>query len=657
MVDVNTLEANTLLDLLRHNRERSIVYLNGEHERSEVSFIELERRALAILFRLQQLGAQPGDKLIIFVNDNEHFIEGFWGGVIGGIVPVPVALGISDEHRHKLLRIARKLGAPFLYTDAKTFERLRAFSIEAKEQDIFDRLHARTLLTDEQSTATQLGRPHTAVSDDPLFIQFSSGSTSEPKGVVLTHRNVLANCRGAILGTKFNQHDVGLSWMPLTHDMGLVGMHFMMMAAGVHQYFMPTDLFIRRPRLWMEFASRIRATITTSPNFGLSHFLKALGDRAVSDWDLSSLRLIFNGAEPISRQLCDEFVDRLAPAKLNRTAMFPVYGLAEASLAVSFPKLGSQYHSLTLDRHRLNVGEQVVAALPGARDAAEFVAVGNAISFCEVRLTDDHDKLVADGCVGHLHIRGDNVTRGYFDAPEVNAQLITGDGWLRTGDLGLHANGELYITGRAKDIIFINGQNYYPHDLEAIAVRAPGLELNKVVVAGVSTQHSATDEVTAFVLHRGSVRDFQATAKAVAALINEQAGLEVAHVVPVKRIPKTTSGKLQRHLLVQSYLDGEFEAEMRELAALNTVVSNAPENSTAKGSVAQRLQAICDEVLADRSIGLSDNLFDVGVSSLKLVAIHEKIDQAFPGLVDLTEIFDHPTIAELAARLEAKLVE
>lgn len=645
-----------LIELFHRNRalNRDIVYLTGEHEQSRVSFAELEQRSLSILHRLQTLGAQPGDKLIIFVNDNEHFIQGFWSGVFGGVIPVPVALGISDEHRHKLLRIARKLSNPFLYTDSKTLARLREFATQANETALFAQLEQRAILTEAPLDLSKTGQTRAPNSDDTLFIQFSSGSTSEPKGVVLTHRNVLANSAGTTQAANFNENDVGLSWMPLTHDMGLVGMHMMMMYGGVHQHFMPTDLFIRRPRLWMEFASRLHASITTSPNFGLSHFLKALGDRSVSDWDLSHLRLIFNGAEPISRALCDEFMDRLASARLNRTAMHPVYGLAEASLAVSFPKLGSNYHSLVLDRHRLNIGEAVVTVAADSRDAAEFVAVGTAVPNCEVRLADDSDTAVADGCVGHLHIRGDNVTRGYFDDAEVNARSFTADGWLRTGDLGLFKNDELYITGRAKDIIFVNGQNYYPHDLEAIATQAPGLELNKVVVAGVRPSNAPTDELTVFVLHRGSAADFVPTVHAVSRLINEHTGLEVARVVPVKRIPKTTSGKLQRHLLVQGLLDGEFATELAELSPLLVPVDTAAAPASTGNAIIDRIKAICDSELTDRNIGINDNLFDIGVSSLKLVAIHEKIDQEFPGQVDLTELFEHPTIAELAARLEAK---
>ncbi len=649
------LEAQSVVDLLRANAERNrvITYLEGEHDVREVGCADLWKHSLAILHELQRKGARRGDKVIIFTANNEHFIRAFWAGALGAIMPIPVAIGISDAHRHKLLRIARKLGNPFLFTDAKTLERLRTFADETGESTLFAQLAARTLLAEQVRDSANQGRIENSRSNDPLFIQFSSGSTSEPKGVVLTHANIMANARGATQASGFNENDISLSWMPLTHDMGLIGMHLFMLANTIRQHFMPTELFIRRPLLWMEFASRYRVNITTSPNFGYRHFLKVLGDRAVDQWDLSSLRLLFNGAEPISRELADQFTARLAPAKLKRASMFPVYGLAEASVAVAFPKPGCDYHSIVVDRHHLNVGENVIFSDASKRNATELVAVGKSIPECEVRLCDHNDRPVADAQVGHLQIRGGNVTHGYYEEPEVNARTFTADGWLRTGDLGLFKDGELYITGRSKDIIFVNGQNYYPHDLEAIAQETPGLELNKVVIAGVRTEHSATDELTAFILHRGSMSDFLPTARAVKHLINERTGLEVDHIVPVKRIPKTTSGKLQRHVLVQSFLDGEFDAELREISIL--LQPKSPAIQLSGDSIADRIKAICDTVLTDRTIDFDDNLFDIGVSSLKLVEIHEKIDREFPGVVELTDVFDHPTIGELARSLEAKL--
>lgn len=646
---------DTLIQLLERNRglDRNIRYLEGEHEERVVPYAELYERAVGILWHLQQLGAKPGDKLIIFLNDNEQFLDGFWAALAGGIVPVPLAVGIADEHRHKLLRIAKRLGDPFIYTDRKQLDRLGAFAAQVGETATFAKLARRAFIPGEIDDLSNAGRTVAPRPDDVAFIQFSSGSTSEPKGVVLTHGNIVANARSAIEACSFTDRDVSLSWMPLTHDMGLIGFHLFMFASGMELHLMPTELFIRRPLLWLKFASERRATLTSSPNFGYRHLLKVLGERTLDGTDLSSVRLIFNGAEPISVELCDEFMSRMAPYGLKKSAMFPVYGLAEASLAMSFPDVGTEYSWITVDRHRLGVGEGAVDATPASKDALTLMCVGRAIPATEIRIAAADRSAQPDGVVGHLLIRGPNVTKGYFELPDVNASTITPDGWLDTGDLGLYRDGRLYITGRAKEIIFVNGQNYYPHDLESIAQRAQGLELGKVAAAGCRPAGAETEELTLFVLHRGAIADFVPVANEVARLVNEHAGLEVAHVVPVKRIPKTTSGKIQRVALEQAYLAGEFDAELAELARLRAAQHTG--GATAHAGVESQLKAIVDAALPGREIGLSDNLFEIGASSLTLIQIHEEIDKLYPGKVDLTELFDFPTIAELSKHLQSKL--
>jgi acyl carrier protein len=250
-------------------------------------------------------------------------------------------------------------------------------------------------------------------------------------------------------------------------------------------------------------------------------------------------------------------------------------------------------------------------------------------------------------------MKGDNVTRGYFRNPEANAAAISADGWLRTGDLALLHEGELYVAGRSKEIIFVNGQNYYPHDLEAVLQSEPGLELGKVIAAGARSASSPTDDLVLFVLHRSDMASFLPLATRAIHLINEHAGVEVARVVPVKRIPKTTSGKLQRNALAKAYEDGEFAAEIAEFDAAWTALHG--HGRAAKGRVEAQLKAIIDDALPGKHVDIDDNLFEVGASSLTLIQIHEKIDELYPGLVDLTELFDFPTIAQLARQLEAKL--
>jgi acyl-CoA synthetase (AMP-forming)/AMP-acid ligase II/acyl carrier protein len=437
--------------------------------------------------------------------------------------------------------------------------------------------------------------------------------------------------------------------------MGLIGFFLMQFANHVHINLMPTDLFVRRPVLWLQAASKKKATITCSPNFGYRHLLKVLGDRRLEGVDLSSIRAIYNGAEPISVELCNEFMRSLAYTGLKHSAMFPVYGLAEASLAVSFPEPGTDYRWIRVDRHRLAIGAPIELNPADNKDVIELMCVGRTVPNTLLRIVADDRSALPDGRVGHILIGGPSVTRGYFGDPDETARVIDADGWVDTGDLGVLHEGSLYITGRSKEVIFINGLNYYPHDLENIAQRAPGVDLNKVVVTGVAKPGSQGEELVVFVLHRGELNEFLPTATAVSRLINEHAGLEVAQVVPVKRIPKTTSGKVQRHLLEAAHIAGEFDAELAQLEALRAAGGGAAGGAVSGTALESRLQGICEAALPGKRIDVTDNLFDIGASSLKLIEIHENIDKAFPGLIDLTELFDYPTIQDLAKNLEEKL--
>ncbi|HWX33269.1 MAG TPA: non-ribosomal peptide synthetase [Steroidobacteraceae bacterium] len=653
--EVQLLNYTTLVDILESNRgvDRAVTYVDGENAERRVPYGDVYTRGLGILYHLQAMGAQRGDKMIIFLSNNEQFLDGFWAAVCGGITPVPLAVGISDEHRHKLLRVARKLGKPLLYTNAKNLERLQALADEVGESALFAELKARSFLVESITDISRPGKLHRPAPDDLAFIQYSSGSTSEPKGVMLTHGNLIANTAGATAIGKFGDNDVTLSWMPLTHDMGLIGFYLIQFANRAHINLMPTDLFVRRPLLWLQLASEKRVTITCSPNFGYRHFLKVLGDRRLEKIDLSSIRSIYNGAEPISVELCNEFMRALEYTGLKRSAMFPVYGLAEACLAVTFPQPNADYRWILVNRHKLGVGAAIELNPADVRDALELMCVGRVVPNTELRIVDDSRAQLPQNQVGHILIRGPSVTRGYFGDQQATALAIDADGWVDTGDLGALLEGELYIAGRSKEIIFVNGQNYYPYDLENIAQRAPGLDLNKVVAAGVAKGDTRGEELVVFVLHRGSMQDFLAVAASVSRLVNEHTGLEVAQVIPTKRIPKTTSGKVQRHLLEQAYIDGEFDAELKELESLRQAQGGAAQVSGTE--LEARLQSICQAALPGKRIDVHDNLFDLGASSLKLIEIHEHVDRDFPGLIDLTELFDYPTIAELAKHLEGKL--
>ena len=649
------IEFGTLNEALaaRSGSKHAVHYVEGEGRERVVRLDELNQRALGLLHHFQSRGTRPGSEMIVFVDSNEQFVDAFWACLAGGIIAVPLAPGLNDEHRLKFLRVLRRLQQPHLCTDEKTFARLRAFAAAEGLASELGRLEKATVFLDQLDDISTPGKAHKPHPDDIAFVQYSSGSTSEPKGVALTHRNLTSNIRAIIRGAEIGIRDSTLSWMPLTHDMGLIGFHLTPLLADIPQYLLPTALFIRRPLLWLTLAADKRATLLCSPNFGYRHFLKAYKPEKAPALDLSRVRLVFNGAEPIAPELCAEFLAQLAPAGLKPTGMFPVYGLAEASLAVSFPKPGTPYVSIHVDRRTLGLGTSVKTAAAGDPHAVTLVCVGAPVDGCELQITARDEKALPAGTVGRILIRGDNVTRGYYRDPSTTSEYISDAGWLDTGDLGFISPQGLVVTGRMKDVLFVNGQNYYPQDLEAILDQHAGIELGKAAVCGVRPPHAEADEVLAFVLHRGELADFPALARRARKSISEQTGVAVDHVVPVSRIPKTTSGKIQRYLLAQAYEAGEFEPV---LATLQTdAEANAADAPAAATAIETSLKEICDSYIKDKPIGVNDNIFELGTSSLTLAQIYQRIESVYPGQIEVTDFFDYPTIAELARYLEKRL--
>ena len=272
----------------------------------------------------------------------------------------------------------------------------------------------------------------------------------------------------------------------------------------------------------------------------------------------------------------------------------------------------------------------------------------------QIRITDEDDGPLDSSHIGLVQIHGPSVTRGFYMDEEASAEVLVGDGWLNTGDLGfLTDSNELVITGRHKDIIFSNAQNYFPHDIEAVALQLPELELNKVVAYGIRQPGSDTDELLVFVLFRSDLAGFIGIARDIARHINEQMGLEVSHVVPVQRIPKTTSGKLQRRILGEAYLDGEFDEAITQL---ETLIDTSIHQSHADMSETEvKLKQVFDSIVTDNPISLDDNFFEIGISSLTLVEINLKIDEVWPDKVDIDDIFTYQTMTELAQFIDTKV--
>ena len=617
---------------------RGVRFLLGEGRETFVSYADLLARARGLLAVLQRRGVKPGDPLLVFLRNNVAFVDVFWACQLGGLVPVPLSVGAHSEYLHKLEAVAHKFDAPFLFTQNDLWQRCcaggagRLFGARVCLLETIAQFEAEPVL-------------HRARPEDAALIQFSSVSTSEPNGVVLSNANLIANIHAISAAAAIEPDDVTLSWMPLSHDMGLIGFHLVPLYNALGQVLMDTESFLRRPQRWLQAAGEFRASLLCSPNFGYQHYLKAAAQPA-SDLDLSRVRLIFNGAEPVSAAVCRQFAERLAPAGLDAQAFYPVYGMAEASLAVTFPTPRSGVQSITVAADRLSVGHAVSAGA-GQRRTLELVCLGNPVAGCELRVCDAAGAVVPPGTVGHIQIRGDNVTHGYYRCPECD-RALNADGWLDTGDLGFVTGDGLYLTGRAKDILFVNGQNWYPQDIEQLLQQVAQLETGNVAVAAARNAANSADLVLVFVQHRRGVDGFAEIAQRVQRALSAHAGLHADAVLPVPSLPRTTSGKLQRYRLAQAFERGEYNTLM---VSLQKLVAQ-PGSAAAPDSIELQLQTICQQVFAGRTLAPDQNLFELGADSLMLVKIHEQIEARFPAKVDITDLFEYPTIAALAAYLE-----
>ena len=635
----------TLNDLFHDQAEKNgyirfVEVKSIEHERQFDEFADEVYKCLGFF---QNHGIKIKDEVVINTKSNHKFLIAFWAAILGGMIPIPVAVGVGDEHKRKLLKILNRLKNPTLITDDKVQERLMSF-IESNDEhtDLIDSIE-NSVINIESS---QNGQIYTSREEDIAFIQYSSGSTSEPKGITLTHKNLVTNISAIAKGLNLQSSDIGISWMPLTHDMGLIGTHMTLFSCGLSQIIMDTDLFIKKPLMWLQQTSKYRASILTSPNFGYKHLLKIHERRPLKDIDLSSVRLLINGAESISVSLCNEFLEKMKVFGLKKETMFPVYGLAEATLGVSFPETGKVFDFINLDR-KLLINEGLCIESKSKNNEFLFMMHGKPIEDCDYRIVDDNGEEVPDNNVGNIVIKGDNVTKSIYQDKELSKNLYDKDGWLETGDCGAICNDQLIITGRKKELIIVNGQNYFPNDIEDVIIRGGSFDLGKIVAVGAINPEDTNDQLVVFVLYRSDLNTFKSIAEEIRRIVIQHLGIEIDYVIPIKKIPKTTSGKIQRTILSNNFIDGIYNDYIRPKRRITKI----PDSSS---DYLETLIAITNDYSKEFEIKENDNLFEVGVSSLTLSEIMMAIDEIYPDKISLDDIFDNPTLKELSKLLQTR---
>ncbi len=528
-----------------------IYYFNDDSTVDFQSYTELLNQSKAFACGLLSMGINPGDKAIIATENNRETFTILWGCFLAGIVPTilqPVlSLATSNPSASKILNVAKQMDNPYIFTS-------RALDTDESTAGIrvVPFSHIPALEGDPEFVPTM---------DDLAFIQFSSGSTGDPKGIMLTQRNLSSNMNSIALGLDLQPHDPVGNWMPIYHDMGLIGYHLTPLSRPSNQFHIHTIDFIKNPSLWPEMMSRYKITITGCPNFGQELLIRYLKRRPEGhDWDLSPLKAMLNGAEPISVKVMNDFNKALKPFGFREEAMMPVYGMAEATLAISFTPLMEPTVVTEFDNEELDKNFNAVKSNQpqSSRNIRSIVGVGVALRGVEFMIAGQDFNELPEGKVGHILVRGENITEGYYQNPEATKELFNGD-WLKTGDMGFIFEGNLYISGRFKDIIFANGKNYFANDLEALACSLDDFSFGKTIIGGITDHKTGKEKVLVF-----AAAIAEAKAKAVLeqlrALMRTELGIPLDELILIKsnEIPKTSSGKIQRYKVIQRYQQGDF---------------------------------------------------------------------------------------------------
>lgn len=588
--DQGVFAAQTLIDVLRyraqHDALRTHLHITEDSETGDKSltltFGELYGAAQTCAAELTRRGVAPGGRVALMLPTSRAFFVSYAGILLAGAIPVPIYPPFRadriEEYAERQSAILNNAGVCMLLTfrRAETVAKLLKPRVRSLDSvaDALKLLEAAEKAPPPAPGAlpAHLSGSRVRKAGDIALLQYTSGSTGDPKGVTLTHANLLANIRAIGEAVQLTSEDVGISWLPLYHDMGLIGAWLTLLHYGAPLHVMSPLAFLTRPERWLHAFHRHRGTIAAAPNFAYELCARKIADKDMAGIDLSSWRAALNGAEPVNPATLERFEQRFAPYGFRREAQLPVYGLAEASLAVTFPPLDRGPLVDVVEREIFTAQGRAVPTSDTAA-AIAFVSSGRAVPNHEVRIVDDSGNEVAERTEGFLWFRGPSATSGYYNNPAATEQLFPAgaqtDGeypWVNTGDRAYRAADEIFVTGRVKDIIIKGGRNLYPHEIEQLAARADGVRKGCVVAFGLKDIGSGTEKLVVVAESREtSPGRRSAIAAAVTQEVMQGLGLppDRVELIPPGSIPKTSSGKLRREETRELYMAGTLSARKR----------------------------------------------------------------------------------------------
>jgi acyl-CoA synthetase (AMP-forming)/AMP-acid ligase II/acyl carrier protein len=663
-----------------------------------------------VLSGLRGKGLKPGNKVILQLEDPALFLSAFWGSILGGYVPVPLPIPNGypiPEGMDRLAGVARVIDNVCILTD--------------QEREVFKDLEGVNLYNIVELLGSYPDSSfYKTGPDEPVLIQFSSGSTGIPKGVVLSQANLLSSIDASaimtlssdpndirpVLGYSLyllrnrltNKHGRGIisraisylsdlslsnsdtklsglfqsleilsgnrvspdmdiafdelsfvNWMPYSHDMGLIGFHISPMLTGMSQVNLSTRTFIENPSLFLKLIDRYRATHVPCPNFAMQWLTSQVRDEDIKNIDLSSIKALYNGSEPISSSVTRSFINKFKHFGLRKESIRMAYGMAEASLQISMPPVNSVPHFHKIDRNVL-INKSLAIDTADDEISIELADLGYPVSYMTVRITDDNDALLNENMIGHIQIKGMNVTSGYFNDKEMNADLFCGE-WLRTGDMGFIRDGRIIVTGRYKDIIFINGRNIYSNDIEEYIRNLPGFRYLQYAVCGITDAETDSEKVILFVKSGESGQHLLRMLSNVNSRLQKSFGLTLSSIVKVPEFPLTPSGKIKRFRIRNDFIKGLLEDELfpddESFAVINMDLNLEPQSQ-----FEIILLEIFSEVLGKPDINRYDNFFELGGNSIGATKVISRIRAEFKIDLSLAAIFEMQSVESLSCMVE-----
>jgi amino acid adenylation domain-containing protein len=647
---------------IKLGNQAGITFLESENNMEYISYKKLFMEARCMLHVLQEKGIQPGDELIFQFLSNKNFLVTFWACVFGKIIPVPIVFGVTVDIMKKIGKVWERLKNPYLITDLETLKDSWKEYIENEDETTID-IHKKIISINEIAYSN-LAKVLPGAADDIVFIQFSSGSTGNPKGIVNKQDSILYNVETMSNLIQITETDSFLGWMPLTHDLGLVFFHLLPLLRNVPQFLMPPMEFFAYPNVWLKSLANNKITISGSPNFGFKHTIDNVVTKDLEGLSFESLRLIINGAEPVSIEVCDDFERMLVPHDFAKGTIGPAYGLAESVLGVSFTlKNREQTREYILNRHKLKVGDEIEVVDADAVDAVSFANLGT-YTGTEIKITDRDLQTLPERKLGIVHLKSKAVTSEFYNDSEKTAATISEEGWLNTGDLGFIDDNHLILTGREKEMILINGQNYFPNDLDDLIGELPEIQFQQAITCSLFNEEKFQDDIYVFIAYSGAVSEFFTLEKSIKNHIAQRTGLTIEKVIAVDKIPRTTSGKIQRFVLLNDYLEGKNDDFLKELETEKVKLDSSTKVNigevvvsdtqiTSGSDIEQKLVNIWKEVLGINYLELRDDFFQLGGNSLNLIRLTSRIHKSFGIELNIREAFENRTISDQLALISS----